>query len=178
NAPIAIAFTKDGANVSAANSGWLVAADAAHNRVLFFQKPFTSGMSASKILGQLNYTSTASGPDPQRMSSPRGLAVDPMDRVLVADFGNGRVQIFGTPVSNLQDFATPVLLTNGLSQPYSVAVDSSGQFWVADPAQSRLSHFASIDQLPLKNYTSDASQPAVSPRSAFVDQYGNLLVVD
>jgi uncharacterized protein (TIGR03437 family) len=178
SAPVSLAFTKDGANVSVPASGWLVAADANHNRVLFFQKPFTSGMSATKILGQLNFSSTTAGADPQRMSSPRGVAVDAQDRVIVADTGNGRVQIFGTAVADLPNYATPVLLTNGLSQPYAITVDSRGQFWVADPAQNRLAHFAAIDQLPVNNYAPDATQPAVSPRSAFIDQYQNLLVAD
>jgi uncharacterized protein (TIGR03437 family) len=54
----------------------------------------------------------------------------------------------------------------------------SGEFWVADSAQNQLLHFASIDNLPIVNYKSDAAQPAVSPRSAFVDPYNNLLVAD
>ena len=57
-------------------------------------------------------------------------------------------------------------------------MEQGGQFWVADAGQNQLVHFTSVDQLPIKNYASDASQPAVTPRSAFIDQYNNLLVLD
>jgi uncharacterized protein (TIGR03437 family) len=53
-----------------------------------------------------------------------------------------------------------------------------GQFWVVDGGANRLVHFPTIDQLPTKNYGSDATLPAVSPRSAFVDRFNNLLVAD
>ena len=57
-------------------------------------------------------------------------------------------------------------------------MQQNGQFWLADSGENQLLHFTSVDQLPVKNYTSDATQPALSPRSAFVDRYNNLLVAD
>ena len=180
SAPVSLAFNSDGANASVNDKGWLLAADANHNRVLFFPKPFSSGMAASKILGQLNFTSTSTSADPQRMSSPRGVAIDPKDRPLVADFGNGRVQIFG-PVQNLPDYATPSITLaggSGLQGPLSISVMANGQFWVADASQNRVLHFPSIDQLPVKNYAADASVPVIGPRSVAVDPYNNLVVAD
>ena len=88
--PIGVALTADAFNNAVKDAGWLVVADSAHNRVLFFQKPFVSGMAASKVLGQLNFSSTSSSGDPPRVSTPRGVAVDPQDRVLVVDAGNNR----------------------------------------------------------------------------------------
>jgi len=55
---------------------------------------------------------------------------------------------------------------------------ANGQFWIADPGQNHLLHYPSVDQLPVTNYAADASHPAISPRSGFVDQYNNLLVTD
>jgi uncharacterized protein (TIGR03437 family) len=178
SAPISLAFTMAGADASMTNSGYLVAADAAQNRVLFFPKPFSSGMSATIVLGQPNFNSASASTATTGLSSPRGVAVDPQDRILVADTGNSRVLAFG-PVQSLADDSAPSFsLTNGLNAPFSIGVAQSGEFWVADSGQNQLLHFASIDNLPIDNYTSDATQPAVSPRSAFVDPYNNLLVAD
>jgi uncharacterized protein (TIGR03437 family) len=178
SAPISIALTKDGANASVANSGYLVAADANHNRVIFFAKPFSSAMSATKVLGQPDFTSSSSSAGTTGLASPRGVAVDPRDRVLVADTGNARVMVFGA-VQNLFNDTTPsFILAKGLSTPVSIGMAPTGTFWVADAGQDLLLHFPSIDQLPIANYTSDATQPAKSPRSAFVDPYDNLLVAD
>jgi len=177
SAPISIALTADGFNSSVTATGFLLAADANHNRVLFFPKPFTSGMSATKVLGQIDYTSTSTSADVQRMSSPRAVAVDPQDRPVVADFGNARVQIFA-PAANLPTYATPSITLTGLSQPNAIAMTSSGQFWVSDAAKNAILHYPSVDQLPVKNYASDVSLPVVSPRSAVADSYNNLVVAD
>jgi uncharacterized protein (TIGR03437 family) len=105
--------------------------------------------------------------------------VDPNDHVLVADTGNSRVQVFDR-LQNLPDaFATPSFaLTVGLTGPVAIAVAQNGQFWVANGGANGLLHYPAVDQLPLKNYAADASHPALSPRSAFVDSFNNLLITD
>jgi uncharacterized protein (TIGR03437 family) len=177
-APTSLAFTMDGANASMANSGYLVAADAIQNRVLFFAKPFSNGMSAAKVLGQPDFTSSSASAATTGLAAPRGVAVDPLDRILVADTGNSRVEIFSAAQTLSNDPAPSFILTNGLNGPFSIGMTQSGEFWVADPSQNQLLHFASIDNLPIDNYTSDTALSAVGPRSAFVDPYNNLLVAD
>jgi uncharacterized protein (TIGR03437 family) len=180
SAPISLAFTQDGANATVTNSGYLVVADANQNRVLFFQKPFSNGMNATTVLGQVYFSGKFSGSGASGLTSPRGVAVDPQDRVLVADTGNGRVQVFDQAKNLSNDAAASFSLTSGLSQPISIAMGPDGQFWVADVASTanHLLHYPSVETLPAKNYASDATQPAVSPRSGFVDQFSNLLVAD
>jgi len=180
SAPIALAFTQAGADVSNATGGWLLAADAIHNRVLFFPKPLSTGMSAVTVLGQPNFTSIAAASTASGLSSPRGMALDPQDRVVVADTGNVRVQVFDQAENLSNGAVASFSLTVGLSQPSSIAMASTGQFWVGDTASGTnlLYHYPPIAQLPAENYASDASQPAISPRSGFVDQYNNLLVAD
>ncbi len=178
SAPISLAFTKAGADATMTNSGYLVVSDASQNRVLLFQKPFSSGMSATLVLGQPNFTSSSPSAATTGLSSPRGVAVDPQDRILLADAGNKRVQVFGQVQSLTNDPAPSFSLTSGLVAPVGIGMARSGEFWVADANQNQLLHFASIDQLPVANYASDATQPAISPRSAFVDPYNNLLVAD
>ena len=178
NAPISLALTKDGADATKTGSGYLVAVDAAQNRVLFFPKPFSSGMSATIVLGQPGFNTSSASAATTGLSTPRGVAVDPADRILVADTANSRVLAFGPVQTLANDEAPSFTLTNGLSAPFSIGVSQTGDFWVADSSQNHLLHFASIDNLPINNYKSDATQPAISPRSAFVDPYNNLLVAD
>ena len=178
-APTGIALTADAANASVTNTGWLVVSDTGHNRVLFFQKPFSTGMSANKVLGSLNFTSyVANGSsDPPRFSTPRGVAVDANDRVIVADTGNHRVQIFNS-ANSINNYDTPpVSITSGLNQPVSVGPSLNG-FWVADISNSSLIHYPIFSQLLVGNKASDASITAYGPLSAFADSFGNLLTCD
>jgi uncharacterized protein (TIGR03437 family) len=178
SAPISIALTADAANASMASGGWLIAADATHNRVLFFPKPFSNGMGANKLLGSLNFSNTTPGSsDPPRFNSPRAVAVDPQDRVIVGDSGNRRVQIFNRAAAINNYDTPPISLNTQFNFPISVSATNDG-FWVADSGQNSLIHFPSIDLLPLRNNAADATLPAVGPLSAFVDSYANLLAGD
>lgn len=176
--PVGLAFTQAGADTTQANSGYLVATDVNQSRVLLFQKPFSSGMGASLVLGQPDFTSQTASSTTTGLNSPFGVAVDPEDRVVVADTGNSRIAVYETAANLTNGPAPSFFLNSGLSFPESIGMDSTGKFWVADPGAGGLVHFTSIDQLPLANYQSDASQRAVGPRSAFVDPYDNLLVAD
>lgn len=176
NVPVSIAFTVQGADASKASSGFLVVADANHNRVLFFAKPFSNGMSASLVLGQSNMSGSSASATATGLSSPLGVAVDPMDNIVVSDTGNGRVEVFPPAVSN--GAAPSFSLNAGFTSPLGIGMASSGEFWVADGGQNHLLHFPSVSQLALSNYVSDATLAAVSPRSAFVDSFSNLLVAD
>ncbi|HTA44583.1 MAG TPA: hypothetical protein VK789_19180 [Bryobacteraceae bacterium] len=178
SAPISLAFTQDGANASVSNSGFLLAADANHNRVLFFQKPFSSGMNATTVLGQQGFSAILSQSTASGFSSPRAVAVDPQDRVLVADTGNKRVQVFDVATNLSSNAAASFSLTAGLAEPLAITFGTNGQFWVADANSNHLLHYPSVTNLPAVSYASDATQPTVSPRAAFLDQYSNLLVCD
>lgn len=179
NTPIAITLTVDAANAANTGSGWLIAADATHNRVLFFAKPFSSGESATKILGALNFSSGITQPssDPARFNSPRSVAVDPQDRVMIADSGNHRVQIFNRAASINNYDTPPISLSTQFNSPVSITANGNG-FWVADSAANAVLHFPTVDQLPLRGNAPDSSLPALGPLSAFMDTYNNLLVAD
>jgi uncharacterized protein (TIGR03437 family) len=178
NVPVSIAFTVEGADASMANSGYLVVSDANHNRVLFFAKPFSNGMSATLVLGQTSLNASSASATTTGLSSPLGVAVDPQDNIVVADTGNSRVEVFG-PVQSISNGAAPSFSLNAaFSTPLGIGMAPSGQFWVADGGQNHLLHFPSISQLAISGYASDATLSAVSPRSAFVDSFSNLLVAD
>jgi uncharacterized protein (TIGR03437 family) len=176
SAPFGLALTANAASATA-TGGYLIVSDNVHSRVLFFQKPFSSGMSASKVLGSASFTTVGSGSTGSQFNAPRGVAVDPQDTVMVADTGNRRVQIFNVAASINNDDRASVSITSGLNTPASITTNGSG-FWVADEGLNQLLHYPVVSQLGLVNNASNASQPALQPFSAFVDSYGNLLVSD
>jgi uncharacterized protein (TIGR03437 family) len=176
SAPFGLALTANAANATA-TGGYLIVSDNVHNRVLFFQKPFSSGMSATRVLGSASFTTVGSGSSGNQFNQPRGVAVDPQDTVMVADTGNRRVQIFNPAGSVNNDDTASVSIASGLSTPASITTNASG-FWVADEGLNQLLHYPVVSQLGLVNNASNASQPALQPFSAFVDSYGNLLVSD
>ncbi len=147
NVPVSIAFTVEGANASMANSGYLAVADANHNRVLFFAKPFSNGMGATLVLGQSSLNASSASTTAAGLSAPLGVAVDPLDNIVVADTGNARVQVFG-PVQTISIGAPPSFATTpGFSARLAMGMAPSGQFWVADGNQNHLLHFPSIDRV-------------------------------
>ena len=178
--PLSIALSVDGANAAVGDRGFLVVSDPGLNRVLLFPKPFTSGMSATRVLGQSNFTDSASGKDTAHFSTPRGIALDFIDRLIVADSGNSRLSCFDR-LSNLNNLQTPTFTitpSGSAAALTSVSTGPDGDFWVAIPGANTLVHYASLDVLPQKNFASDGSLPALGPFTVFVDSFRNVLVGD
>ncbi len=176
--PVGIALTADGFNATKTDSGWLVVADAQQNRVVLFKKPFTSGMSINVVLGQPGFTSSTASNTQRGFNSPRGVAVDPQDHVLVADTTNSRVQVFDQAVNLGSGAAALISLTGVFNSPVSVAAGPSGDFWVADSQAGRMIHYPSVANLPQVNNAPDAVLPVLSPHSVFVDKANNVLATD
>ncbi len=126
--------------------GHVLVSDMNHHRVLMFRKPeggdFSNGQGASAVFGQPNFNAAATVQGlPNRMVSPRGIAVDSNGRLYVADTGNNRILVYSQIGGvNAGDDPSPVLaITNSttntnLRSPIGVSVDPvSGQIWVAEP---------------------------------------------
>ncbi|MCU1324954.1 MAG: hypothetical protein JWN34_324 [Bryobacterales bacterium] len=176
SAPVSVALTSAALDPNG-SGGFLIASDAAHNRVLFFPQPFSTGMAASKLLGNLNFFNTVAGsPDPPRFNAPRGVAVDSQDRVIVVDAGNRRVQVFNK-AATINSYDSPPISLTGLSLPLSVSTGATG-FWVSDAGNNALIHYPLVEQLILKGNSPDASLPVLSPLSVFQDSFSNVLVAD
>jgi len=150
------------------SSGNLWVSDSGDNRIVEFKAPFSTGENASLVLGAPNLstpefsTQNASQTD---LNSPQGLAFDSSGNLWVADSGYYRVVEFKAPFSNgeaasvvlgqdnftAKDFPNepacpptcdqPTAAT--LYDPTDVAFDSSGNLWVADRGDNRVSEFAS-----------------------------------
>ena len=175
--PVSLALTS-GAFKGGTNSGYLIVADSVQNRVLLFPAPFVTGESATAVLGQFNLISGPTGSGPSGLNSPRGVAVDPQDRVIVADTSNSRVQIYDV-AANLANGAPALLsITGFFTAPLSPSVGPAGDFWVADSTAGRFLHFPSVPNLPQTNDQPDTSLSVLSPHSGFVDQFNNLWATD
>jgi uncharacterized protein (TIGR03437 family) len=173
NGPSGIAFT---------SQGDLLVSDFVFNRILFFKKPaggdFASGQVAANVIGQPNFISTTNA----ELNGPRGIALDPSDRLYVADTLNNRVVVYSTIIHAGIDPAPVFLLTGATSpadsfnRPTSVAVDQSTyEIWVADVNRSRVVRFPQFDILTTQSPvpSSNLILPDIQPINVALDATGN-----
>jgi uncharacterized protein (TIGR03437 family) len=127
-----------------ATNGLLVS-DRNANRVLLFSKDsLTNGAAAAKVIGQLDFTSIASGSS--TMTQPCHIAEDSNARVYVADSGNNRVLIFNSLpfLSTATSTTVAVNTLTSLNRPQAVWVNPTSvagypdDIWVGDSANGVL----------------------------------------
>jgi len=138
------------------HQGNLWVSDNNDNRVLEFQPPFTNGMPAAVVLGQMNFTNSVCSHAPPTalgMCSPSGLAFDSKGNLFVSDPTNFRVMMFSPPftIGMLATLAIgqPNLLSDtqfptsqsSLNGPSGLSVDGSDNLYVADSGNSRIMIF-------------------------------------
>jgi DNA-binding beta-propeller fold protein YncE len=104
--PVGIAVAPDG-NI------WV--ADTGHDRIVEFSPRGTE-------LTTIGSPGSASG----ELDNPQDLAIAPDGDIYVADQGNNRIEEFSSSGSYLASIA--------VATPYGVALDSSGDIWVASPS--------------------------------------------
>ena len=109
--------------------GNLLVADFLNSRVLRYEAPLSSGMAATGILGQADFTSNAMGTSATTFSRPLGLAFDRVGNLLVSDWGNARVLAFDRPFAFILD---PVKDLDGDGIPNGVEVTESRDPYVMD----------------------------------------------
>ena len=149
-------------------NGNLWVADTDGNRILRFSPPFTNDMPADMVIGQRDLTTSICGNDAQTLCHPRDLGFDAFGDLWVVDSDNNRVLVFMAPVSNSKaaslvigqpDFSskhcnrgsTPAADT--LCGPKGMALDSSGNLWVAEDDNSRVLEYSD----PLHSGATDIS---------------------
>lgn len=175
--------------------GHVLVSDMTHHRVLMFRKPtggdFTSGQGASAVFGQPDFNSSTTVQGlPNRMVSPRGIAVDSNGRLYVADTGNNRILIYsqiggvnGSGDSSLVQQITNSTQFNGLRSPIGVSVDPvTGQIWVAEPQFGsgrilRYPEFSVLQTLasPLADFILGTITP---PMATALDNQGRLVAAE
>ena len=174
SAPYGVALTSNGS---------LVVSDAVFNRVLFFPKPaggdFANGQSATTVLGQTNFITHTVG----TLNAPGLIAIDPDDRLYVADTGHNQILIWGNVPTLTNGQANISALTSAntgvtISSPNGVFGDlNTGDLWVANTGGGSILRFPHFDAL-VSNTKPDVTIPSSGPLAVTTDPFGNPVVVE
>jgi uncharacterized protein (TIGR03437 family) len=163
----------------------LLVSDAAHNRVLLFApgpSGFSNGMAASKVFGQPDFFSSASGSLDNRLDTPLHIAVDSEERLYVADSGNQRIPIYARVSAAAADPRPVVTLTlsagASLGVPSAVFVNPDGSFWVSERSANRVVRFPRFDDLAQRGFQPNAVVSALNPLAITQDTSGAFYVAD
>jgi len=182
--------------VAVDRAGNLYVADTQYSRIVEFNSPFTTDIKPDIIIaGRCNTT--------QPLCQPTGVALDAANNLFVANQLHSTVLVFKSPLRNDKppDLAIggPCLLNtarhttghDSICLPHSVAVDLSGNLYVADTADNRVLEYdrpLTTDIIPDRvfgqngNFTSALCSSGVSglcaPMAVAVDGRGDLFVAD
>jgi sugar lactone lactonase YvrE len=210
-------------SVTVDGSGNLYVADVSNNRVLEYNTPFATcagifpcvGASANLVFGQAvgsNFTSTSCTVTQAGLCAPGGVAADASGNLYIADSANNRVLEFTGPFGPGQANDVTAHLVfgqgsftaktcaqsqTGLCHPEGLALDASGDLYVADSSNNRVLEYddplgagptddVSADlvfgQGSPGNFTTKAcASSAIAlcrPTSVALDTIGNLYVAD
>lgn len=152
------------------SAGNLWVTDTHNNRVLEFKSPFSTGMQATLVIGQQNFTANHPGipdsscsPKPSclvysfsisgsTMVSPAAGSFDSSGNLWVVDTGDNRVLEFKPPfvdgMSAIHVIGQKNLIMGGsgdsagqLDIPNGIVFDSSGNLWILDAGNNRVLEF-------------------------------------
>jgi hypothetical protein len=186
------------------SSGNLYVADAGNNRVLFYPSGSTS---ATRVYGQggsfTTNTPNNGGISANSLDHPFGVALDSSGNLYVADAGSNRVLFYpsgSTTATRVYgqggSFTTGTANNGGVSAnslyvPFGVPLDSSGNLYVADDANSRVLFYPAGSTTATRVYgqggsftTNTTNKGGISANSLYdpdgptLDSSGNLYVVD
>ena len=180
-------------------SGDLWVSDSGNNRILEFKPPFSSGMSASFVLGQPNFTAGGGGANATALDYPFGMAFEGAN-LWVADSENNRILEFLAPFTT-EESASLVLgqsnftgteggtTATNLSDASWLALDARGDMWVSDWFGDRVVEYPSplstgeaasvvLGQPNLTTSNSTFPDSLDRPAGIWIDGAGNLWVTD
>jgi sugar lactone lactonase YvrE len=171
--PVGLAF-------DAACNLW--AADLYDNRVLKFDAPFSTGMSASLVLGQPDFTSNGNGSNPNQMYWPQMITFDPDQNFWVANYGGYTILEFTPPFMTDESAA---FMREIYALPFDVKFDKDGDLWVVDEYRNQTREYVP-PFTPDMNATvilgsgnaSSAATDEFGPSAIAFDSDGNLFVAD
>jgi sugar lactone lactonase YvrE len=176
--PASMVSFKGPSGVVADRSGNIWIADTGDNEVDEFNP---SGVQ----LRILSNTGNGSGQN-GRLSSPAGLAVDAAGDLFVADTGNNQVEEFSPGGSFVAAFTANGLVANNqpghLNHPAAVAVDDSGNVYVADTGDNRVVELngsgSFVRAFTQAGYGSGSQSVMNGPKGVAVDAAGDVYVAD
>jgi uncharacterized protein (TIGR03437 family) len=174
-------------------SGNVYVADSFHERILRIDS--NGNMTRVAGTGQAGFSGDGSAATAAMFSTPNGVAVDSSGAVYVADGDNNRIRRF-TPGGNVKTFAGTNTSTGDggtstrarLLSPFGVAVDASGNLYIADSGENRIRKVTLAGTITTVAGTgqtggSGDNGPAISatlnsPGGVALDSAGNLYIAD
>jgi len=156
----AVCVCGDSSDLAFDHSGNLWVGDAANERILEFEPPFSTGMDASLVIGQTGFTSQDIAFNTIACYySPYALVAFDSTGNLWASF-NCRLLEFQPPFMNdIQptfELGQPDFTSfaweggpNGLPSPGKASFDTSGNLWVPDYVTNRVLEFAAAGSMPV-----------------------------
>ncbi len=196
----------------------LYVADTQDNRVLEYAAPLSTNETATVVWGQAgSFTSTdrnnpsdsPSTPTANSLYLPEGVALDASNNLYISDFSNNRVLEFNETANPANNTTANTVFgqssftnngagggTTGLTEPRQVAVDPSGNLYIADWGNSRVLEytapatsnttpnrvFGQADDLNGFHCNFDGSAPDAatlcSPQGVAVDGLGDVAISD
>jgi sugar lactone lactonase YvrE len=192
NDPVGLAF--DG-------SGNLWVADYGNSRVLKYVPPFATGMNASLVIGQPDFTTTGGTTSSTGLAFPYYIAFDGSGNLWLTDTGNSRVLKYVPPfttgmaaslVIGQTDFVSSgrVTTASGLDFPEGIAFDRAGNLWIGDTFNNRVLEYVPafatgmsaslvLGQPDLVTANVNTTQNGFAgPQGLDFDSKGNLAVTD
>ncbi len=128
NQPFALALSPDGR--------YIYVADTWNHRI----QKFSSDGTPIKMWGKPVYDPTNT--DPNGLWGPRGIAIDALGRVFVADTGNKRVIIYDADGNFIAQVGTEGMSPGQFEEPVGLAFDANNYLYVADTWNQRIQVFA------------------------------------
>jgi sugar lactone lactonase YvrE/F0F1-type ATP synthase membrane subunit c/vacuolar-type H+-ATPase subunit K len=144
-------YSPTGIAVSGSGAGIKVyITDKDFNRVLVFSKITANNQSASNVIGQTDFISSAAGLSQSALAGPSGVTVGSNGYIYIADTNNNRVMIWTSPVTANGQSANMVLgqtwfysnasgvSASGFNSPQDVSVAANNSLFVADTNNNRV----------------------------------------
>lgn len=143
HAPEAVKFPR---SMLVSSDGSLVICDTWSHRIVRYNKPGSPEASDKPII--LAGMSNSAGIEPEKLNFPSAIAFDASGRLLVCDTNNHRVQRFEAGSTSGTTVAGSASGEEGsersqMNMPTGLCVDSKGDIYVADRANSRVLRFPS-----------------------------------
>jgi DNA-binding beta-propeller fold protein YncE len=154
-------FDEKGSGTGKSNGTYGIATDPTTGN-LYVTEPANNRVQEFSSAGAFIAAFGSQGSGVGQFSNPRGLAVGPTGIVYVADTANQRVQQWaapktaGEPPTFAASFTPPNNIEGSFKEPEAVAVDPSGNIWVADSGHDRVLEFNSERKF-LRQFGSEGS---------------------
>jgi sugar lactone lactonase YvrE len=157
------------------SSGNLWVSDTDNNRVLEYPTPFSTGEAASLVIGQSNFTGSATtpvfSPTSTSLNHPQGLAFDSSGNLWVSDWAAARVlQYGGSSVTTASTSTTSVSVSSSSTSSSSTSVTT------ASTSTTRISTSSSSTSTTTTSSTSGGGVPEFPYQFAVAAVFTALLV--